>query len=164
MNSAQILGRIVPAALSDYIGGAYMLFVAMILVGVMGFAWVGVTSIPSLIAFSVFYGLVSGTVATLPATVIPHICPSPSTLGTRIGMIYASAGVGTLIGNPVALATTGHALRKHQFLGSQLWMGLCALVGAGFFVVPAITANKVRASRLLPASRVIVGRNIKPGP
>ena len=146
LNVAQIFGRIVPAWLSDYIGGAYMLLIAIAVMGVMGLAWIGATTIPGFIAFLVFYGIVSGAVATLPATVIPYICPSPETLGTRIGMVYAAAGVGTLVGNPIALATAGHALRREQFLGAQLWMGLCALAGSAFFIIPARSASRNRAT------------------
>lgn len=93
-------------------------------------------------------GIFSGMLATLPATVIPYICPNPDTIGTRIGMLYGSAGVGALIGNPIALAATGDTSTRQGFLGAQLWMGICALVGAAFFVLPARTAKRNREALL----------------
>ena len=74
-------------------------------------------------------------------------CPE-ATIGTRIGMLYGSAGVGALIGNPIALAATGDTSTRHGFLGAQLWMGVCALVGAAFFVVPSRTAKRNRKTVL----------------
>lgn len=146
LNVAQFFGRVIPAYLSDYYGGAYMLLFAQVAVALLGLTWPAIKNIHGFVAFLVFNGFASGAVATLPATVIPHICPSPTTLGTRIGMIYAAAGVGVLIGNPVALATTGHGGDRKQFLGAQLWMGFCALIGAAFYVLPGITTSKHRAS------------------
>ena len=94
-------------------------------------------------------GFLSGAVPTLASNTIPYICPSDETLGTRIGMIYAAAGLGVLIGNPVALATFGdRATRqdatRHNFLGAQLWMGICALVAAALFVWPSRSARRNR--------------------
>ena len=125
-----------------------MLLVAQALIGVLGLHWITVATLGGFVEFLIFVGFISGMVATLPAATIPYICPSPDTLGTRIGMIYASAGLGTLIGNPVALATVGNATTRGDFLGAQLWMGMCALVGAALFIVPARSAKRNRKAML----------------
>ena len=148
LNGSQLFGRLIPAAFSDYYGGADMLLIAQALVGVLGLHWITVATVGGFVEFIIFVGFISGMVATLPATVIPYICPAPETLGTRIGMIYGAAGFGVLIGNPVALAATGDMSRRERFLGAQLWMGLCALVGAALFILPSKSAKKNRKAIL----------------
>lgn len=125
-----------------------MLLTAQALIGILGLHWITVATLGGFIEFVIFVGFISGMVATLPAATIPYICPSPDTLGTRIGMIYASAGLGTLIGNPVALAASGDGATRQDFLGAQLWMGVCALVGAALFIIPARSAKRNRKAIL----------------
>ncbi len=144
LNAAQFFGRVIPAWLSDKYGGAYMLFLAEIATAILGFSWITIATVGGFVEFQIFYGFVSGMVATLPAVVVPYVCPSLAVLGTRMGMIYAAAGVGVLIGNPVALATMGNRGERRDFLGPQLWMGVCAAVGAGFFVITVVRAEKQR--------------------
>lgn len=144
LNAAQFFGRVVPAWLSDRYGGAYMLLLAQILTAILGLSWISISTVGGFVEFQIFYGFVSGMLATLPAVVVPYVCPSLAVLGTRMGMIYAAAGVGVLIGNPVALATLGHDEDRDDFLGAQLWMGLCAALGAGFYAVTAIKAERQR--------------------
>lgn len=142
LNATQLLGRILPSYLSDIIGGEYLLLVAQIATGVLGLSWITVRSIGGWIEIQIFYGFFSGMVANLGAVVIPYLCPSLDVLGTWTGMIYASAGVGILVGNPIALALSH--VEAGDFLGAQLWMGLTALTGAVFFSITAIKAARRR--------------------
>ena len=121
-----------------------MLLLAQILTAILGLSWISISTVGGFVEFQIFYGFLSGMLATLPAVVVPYVCPSLAVLGTRMGMIYAAAGVGVLIGNPVALATLGHDGDRHDFLGAQLWMGLCAAVGACFYFVTAVKAERQR--------------------
>ena len=119
-----------------------MLLFAQVMVGVLGLHWITVATLGGFVELIIFTGFFSGMVATLPATVIPFICPDPKSLGTRIGMICGVAGVGALIGNPIALAAVSNFGSRQGFLGAQLWMGLCALIGATFFIIPARSAKR----------------------
>ena len=121
-----------------------MLLLAQILTAILGLSWISVSTVGGFVEFQIFYGFVSGMLATLPAVVVPYVCPTLAVLGTRMGMIYAAAGVGVLIGNPVALATLGNNGDRRDFLGAQLWMGLCAALGVGFFAITAIKAERQR--------------------
>ena len=116
------------------------------IVGVLGLHWITVATLGGFIEFLIFTGFMSGAVATLASTVIPFICPNSETLGTRIGIIYAVAGIGVLIGNPIALALTGDTSRREGFLGAQLWIGICALIGAAFYIIPVAHAKENRAA------------------
>lgn len=115
--------------------------------GAFGLHWITVATLGGYVEFLIFIGFITGAVSALGPTTIPFISPNPETLGMRIGVIYAAAGLGTLIGNPIALATAGDATigsdaTRGDFLGAQLWMGICSLVGAAFFVIPAKHAKK----------------------
>jgi uncharacterized membrane protein len=46
-------------------------------------------------------------------------------------------GFQIFFGNPVASATMWNKGRRRDFLGPQLWMGVCAAVGAGLFLMTA---------------------------
>lgn len=142
LNASQFFGRIIPTALSDIYGGSDLLMLAQILFGLLGFHWIGVSNVGGFVEFLILVGFVSGMIATLPATVIPYVSPNPETLGTRVGMAYAVAGVGVLIGNPVALALTESTSRRSGFLGVQLFMGFFALAGAVAFILPARVAKR----------------------
>ena len=160
LNAAQFFGRIIPAWLSDYYGAEGLMLLAQIVSGIFGLSWITINTIGGFVEFQIFYGFVSGMMATLPAVVMPYVCPSLAVLGTRMGMIYAAAGVGVLIGNPVALAATNACEGRTGFLGAQLWMGLCSLVGAMFFTVTAIAAYRQRKAVDSVKDKPVLSRDI----
>ena len=141
LNAAQFLGRVLPAILSDWIGPEILLGAGTLTAGVLGFCWIAVDSITGYIAWLVFYGLASGAVVTLPAIVLPYICPSMATIGTRLGMVYGAAGIGFLISSPAALELNAST---HGFLGSQLWVGACCCTALAFYVVSFVEAFQRR--------------------
>jgi MFS family permease len=142
MNAAQFFGRIIPAYLSDLIGAEWMLWIAAVSPGVLGLSWITISTMGGWIEFELFYGFFSGMIATLPPLVVPYLCPNLAVIGTRLGMIYGCAGLGILIGNPVALALSD--VEHGNFLGAQLWMGILALVGAVTTLMFVIPASKLR--------------------
>lgn len=147
MNAAQFVGRVSFGGLSDSVGPEILLSVAQLGSAILAFCWIVVSSEAGFIVWSIFYGLASGAIVTLPAAVLPYISPNLAVLGTRLGMVYAMAGVGFLISTPVALALNEKA---ESFLGSQLWTGCCCVVGALFYIV---TCREAWARRRLYESR-----------
>jgi len=123
-----------------------MLLVSEGLIGVMGLHWITIRSLGGFVEFAILTGFISIKVASLPPVVIPYLNPEqPETLGTRIGFIYAAAGLGVLVGNPIALSTVPKDVSDvgpSGFLGAQLFMGLSALIGMMFFIVPGRTAGR----------------------
>ena len=155
VNAGQFFGRIVPAAISDHIGGEIMMFGASAVASILGFCWIAVHTLGGFVVFLLLFGFTSGMLSTLPAMVVPYVCPSLAVLGTRVGMIYGAAGVGTLVGIPVAMAavtmdTKGQRDGSH-FLGAQLWTGLCLVVATALFTIPCAAAfRQRRAMRVDP--------------
>lgn len=145
LNAAQFLGRLIPAWYTDthphYLGPEVLLALAELLAGVLGFCWIAVHNLGGFIPWSIVYGFVSGMVATLPASVLPFVLDNMAIYGTRLGMLYACAGVGLLISTPVAAAADGG---EGRFLGAQIWTGAVCLGSVGFFGVCGVKAWRRR--------------------
>ncbi|KAJ9606838.1 hypothetical protein H2200_008848 [Cladophialophora chaetospira] len=144
LNGAQFFGRVIPAWISDYSGAANMYLAGELLTGLLGLHWITVSTSGGLVEFLIFIGFISGMLASLGPIIVPYVCRNNEWLGTYLGVVYAAAGLGVLIGNPVALATVGRGGRREDFLGAQLWMSLCAFVGAALFLIPRQEAKKTR--------------------
>jgi len=94
-------------------------------------AWISVKSQSSLIAISVFFGFASGAIqAVLPATVA-FLAPDLSKIGTRIGMTLSVAGIGLLIGSPIAGAVVDSQSNSdgQTFWGLLVFSGVVVLIG-----------------------------------
>lgn len=132
LNAAQFFSRIGSGALSDKAGPELILLAAELAAAILGFTWIAVRSQAGVIVWIIFYGFVSGIMVTLPAAVLPYIYSSLAALGTRLGMVYAVAGLGVLVSMPVALALQD---RAGGFLGAQVWVGAVCVVGMLFYLV-----------------------------
>ncbi|KAF4547076.1 Aspyridones efflux protein-like protein 2 [Elsinoe fawcettii] len=149
INAANFLGRALPAAASDYgLPGEYVLPVCTLALSALGFAWIAVRERASYYVFLVLYGFFSGGVASLPAVVLPYICPAMEVFATRLGLIYCAAGLGVLIGTPVGTAIDGLMEgRGDRFLGSQVWVGATMAVGLVFVVYTCYFVRRNRVAK-----------------
>lgn len=120
MNAASIFGRTIPNFIADKTGPLNMLIPCAIVSCILGFCWIGIHNTAGLIVFAALYGFFSGTFVSLPPTTVVTLSPDLSMVGTRMGMSFAFAGLGLLVGNPVAGAILGTGT---QFVGVQ---ALCA--------------------------------------
>lgn len=145
LNAAQFFGRVLPGWASDfkhpYFGPEAWQFLGELSLGIMGFWWAQVYNLGGYIPWAVIYGFCSGLGITLPALVLPYICPNLAVYGTRIGMLYACAGIGFLISTPVASAANA---ATGGFLGAQVWTGATCVTAALCFLVTALEARKRR--------------------
>lgn len=139
MNAGSIPGRVVPGMVADKIGSLAIMIPAVLLSGVILFAWISVKSQASLIAASFFYGLTSGSLqAMLPSTVV-FLCPDLSKLGTNLGMTLFSSGIGLLVGTPIAGAIIDRQSNGSDtgavFWGAFTFSGLVVLIGGLLLLV-----------------------------
>ncbi|GAM83773.1 hypothetical protein ANO11243_017630 [Dothideomycetidae sp. 11243] len=142
INGGNFIGRIGITALSDYgVGPEDLMIICTIGLAALGFGWIGTTTRASYHAFLVLWGFFSGGAASLPACVMPYMTPRPEYFATRLGVVYAAAGVGILIGAPIANA---FEKRSSGFLGAQLWTGVTSFVGLVAVVHAAHGARKSR--------------------
>jgi MFS family permease len=131
MNAGSVPGRVLPGMVADKTGTLAIMIPAVLLSGVIMLAWISVKTQGSLIAASFFFGLTSGAVqAVLPSTVV-FLRPNLSELGTNLGMTLFSAGIGLLVGAPVAGAILDHQSGESGvvFWGAFTFSGVAVILG-----------------------------------
>ncbi|EHA26043.1 hypothetical protein ASPNIDRAFT_36530 [Aspergillus niger ATCC 1015] len=116
-----------PNMLADRLGSLNVMILVSLVVTVLAFAWMGIHSNAGAIVFAVIYGFASGTVVALMPPVLALLCPDMAVVGTWMGMSFVFAGLGILIGNPIAGALLD--LEHAVFWKGQLFAAV--MVGAG---------------------------------
>jgi MFS family permease len=105
---------------------------------VLIFGWIGIESEAGIIVFCVLYGFFSSGLITLPATVIAKmLCPDIRQYGTRLTMQIVPAGIGLLVGNPIA----GAILKDGGWIGLQAFSASCVIICALFSVATKFVAR-----------------------
>ena len=131
LNAGSVFGRVVPGIVADKIGSLNTIVPCAIVATVLSLAWLGITNATGLWVFCALYGFFSGAIVSLPPTIVALICPDMSKVGTRMGMCFAFAGLGLLIGNPIAGTILSVPEGKFKgaigFSGATLVAGLVAL-------------------------------------
>ena len=99
------------------------------LTAILALVWIGVHNTPGLFVFSAIYGFASGGFVSLPPPTLVALSPNLQVLGTRMGMSFAVASVGLLIGSPIS----GQIL-----IQAHSWQGLQAFSGCTIFVTAVL--------------------------
>lgn len=140
LNSASIFGRILPNFVADKTGPLTVLFPFSGICALLAFCWIGIQNEAGLIVFSVLYGFFSGTFVSLPGPTVISLSPSIAVVGTRMGMSFAFAAFGLLIGNPVA----GVLLRNNGWVALQAWCGAANALAAIFVLIARVSKSGFR--------------------
>lgn len=133
LNAGSIFGRIIPGLLADRFGSLNVMVPCGLVTAILAFVWLGISNAPGLWVFCVLYGFSSGAVVSLPPTVIATLSPDMSLVGTRMGMSFTFAGLGLLIGNPIAGAILN--VPEGKFHGAQAFSAATVMGGAALFVI-----------------------------
>lgn len=139
--AASFFGRLITGMIAFKLGPIFTWFWCAALSGVVSLAWMAVKTQKELIAWSVFWGFCSAGLVTLPAAVFPSLCTDLKRLGTLTGMSWGVSSFASLIGSPIAGAilkqnpSNGHSRSRSDFLGPQVWAGVCLLLGSGIIFV-----------------------------
>jgi MFS family permease len=100
---------------ADRIGPLNAFIISSASCGALISGWMGIGSAAGIIVFCILYGFFSSGLITLPAAVIASmLCPDMHQYGVRLTMQLVPAGIGLLIGNPIA-----GALLKGTWVGLQ---------------------------------------------
>jgi len=127
VNAGSLFGRLIPNYLADRVGPLNIHVPFAFVAALLAFSWIAVRDTASLIVYGVFYGFFSGTFVSLPGPIVVGISKDfPKLIGTRLGMSMGCAGIGLLIGSPVA----GAILDKHGWVGLQAWAGSLITISA----------------------------------
>jgi predicted MFS family arabinose efflux permease len=140
LNAASAFGRILPSFLADKIGPLNIIIPACFCSFGLAYAWIGIKNEAGIIVFAFLYGFFSGSVVSLPPMTVVSLTPDLQTVGTRMGMAFSTAGLGILIGNPVA----GAILRQHGWPGVQAFCATAVALGFMF----SLAARLVRAPQV----------------
>lgn len=100
-NAATLPARFVAALAAQRYGALNILLACTTLSTIVLFCWFGVFSLAGFDVWVLGWGLAAGALNTLPAAVVPQLCPSMDIVGTRMGMLWFSAAMGVLVGAPV---------------------------------------------------------------
>ncbi|KAI0920318.1 hypothetical protein AcW1_002092 [Taiwanofungus camphoratus] len=137
LNAGSIFGRIIPNFLADKTGPLNMLIPCSVISAVLAFCWIAIHDVGGLAVFAVFYGFFSGTFVSLPPSTVASLSPDLKKVGSRMGMSFAFAGVGLLIGNPIAGAILN--LNTGHFVRAQVFCGVVVAAGAGAMILARVS-------------------------
>ncbi|PON24207.1 hypothetical protein TGAM01_v206895 [Trichoderma gamsii] len=146
INVVGVPGRLIPAYLADRYFGAVNVFIPTIIgTAICIFAWAGVDSISGDYAWVAFFGYFgAGVQALFPATTA-SLTKDLSKAGIRIGMIFSIISVAALTGPPLAGKLI--AVANGRYIGSQIWGGVCLLIGAAFLMAARWTKERELRSK-----------------
>lgn len=132
LNGASVFGRIAPGIIADRIGSVNTVIPISFSAAVLAFAWIGIRNEAGTIVFAILYGFASGAIVSLPPTILARLTSNMSILGTGMGMSFTFAGLGLLIGNPIAGALLD--IEGRVFWKGQLFSAVMVVVGTGLFL------------------------------
>ena len=104
MNAGSIFGRIIPGLVADRVGSLNTIIPCAGACVMLAYGWLGIFEAAPMWILSVLYGFFSGAIVSLSPTIVAEMSPDMSLVGTRMGMSFTFAGLGLLIGNPIAAA------------------------------------------------------------
>ncbi|KAM0254579.1 hypothetical protein ACHAQJ_006614 [Trichoderma viride] len=140
LNAASAFGRVVPGQLADLYGSLEVITVCTFCSAIFAYGWIGIHTLGGSIGFAIVYGFVSGAVVSIQASVIASLVPDVRYIGTWMGMALFVAGLGILIGSPIAgvLVTTG----TNSFVDPLILSGTFILTGGILFCVAWICRRR----------------------
>jgi MFS family permease len=123
LNAGSTFGRIIPNFIADKAGTLNILVPTSLAAAILTWAWIGIQNGPGVVVFAVLYGFFSGTYVSLAPITTVTLSPSLDVVGARMGMVFAVASLGLLIGTPI-----GGAILEHSWVGLQSWGAACIVV------------------------------------
>lgn len=137
LNATSIFGRIVPNYVADKIGPLNVMAPCGVMSGVLIFCLIAVRNLGGIVVIVLLFGFFSGSLVSVPPTVIVSLTPDRRFIGTRLGMAFAFVAIGVLIGSPIG----GVILRSKGYTSLWVFGGVLSVVG-GVVLVLARVAHK----------------------
>jgi MFS family permease len=133
LNAGSAFGRVIPGQLADLFGAMEVLIACTLTSAIFAYGWIGIHSLGGSIAFAIIYGFVSGAVVSVQASVVAALVPDVSYIGTWMGMCLFVAGLGILIGSPIAgvLVKSG----SRGFVDPFIFSGTFTIAGGILFCI-----------------------------
>ncbi|KAL7922208.1 major facilitator superfamily domain-containing protein [Trichoderma austrokoningii] len=131
LNAASVFGKVIPRQLADLFGPMEVIIACTLASAVFAYGWIGIHSLGGSIAFAVVYGFV----------VVASLVPDVRYIGTWMGMSLFVAGLGILIGSPIAgvLVTSG----TRAFVDPFIFSGTPTMAGAILFCIVWVDKRRI---------------------
>ncbi|KAJ7863543.1 major facilitator superfamily domain-containing protein [Mycena leptocephala] len=156
MSASSFVGRICPGFFAHSLGIANMATASAGCGAVFILGMIGLSSIPSVVVLAILYGFCAGVFITTMAPLVAILTDDLTELGLRMGLFFATEGIGGLLGPPINGALHG---RDFVWWRPALFSGLMGLVGFAFFLATVLT---VRHKHSLVTSAEKQGVSITP--
>ncbi|KAI1501365.1 major facilitator superfamily domain-containing protein [Biscogniauxia marginata] len=149
VNAGMVPGRILPPYIGDRIGHFNVITLCCLLTSLSILAlWLPFNYYPSqagIIVFAIVYGCASGAFVSL---LMPCAAKAGSleTLGQRFGTFQMVLGLSCLTGLPI-IGSILSSQNNTDYMGVQLWSGLCCLLGTGLLAVSTYLLSKIQKTR-----------------
>jgi len=126
LNATSVFGRIIPNIVADKVGPMNVIFPCAIITGILILCLIAVTNLGGIVTFVLLFGFFSGSLVSLPPTVVVHLTKDRRFIGTRMGMCFSFTAVGALISTPIG----GQLLKVNaDFWKTWVFGGVLSLVG-----------------------------------
>ena len=135
INGTSILGRLIANYYADKIGPLNVQIPATLAAAILCFCWIRIKNTAGIVVFSAMYGIFVGSLNSLPGIAVVSLSPDLSKVGLQLSVSFVVAGLGVLIGEPIA----GAILRSDaQWAGLQAWCGALLTLFACFVIVARV--------------------------
>lgn len=145
LNASSVFGRLLPGVLADKMGWFNTICFFGSSTGVLLLCWIAVKSNAAIIIFAALYGFFSGAIVSLMSPCIAHLSPTPSCIGTYLGMGMAVISVAGLTGTPITGALIDH---YNSYTQAAIFSGVSTLAGAALVFVTKLTKGKHPLTRI----------------
>lgn len=122
-----------------YTGPINLFVVATIVVSVMLYSWIGVTTRTGMYVFSVIYGLSIGANQGTFVSSLTSLTKDPQKMGIRFGMIETLCSLAVVAGAPTAGAIIDH--NHGDYFWAQIWGGTTMAAASVIFIACRISVT-----------------------
>lgn len=146
INGASGFGRVLPNLVADKLGPFNTIIPLAACSIVLAFAWMGIENVPGICIFAILYGFMTGAYVSLPPACIASLTKDLHEVGARVGMCFLFAGLGMLIGNPIAGALVD--LETKSYWKAQLCCAMLLVGSTSLFVLSRLILSRQVFKRL----------------
>lgn len=141
LNAASLFGRILPNILADVYGPLNIAPPAAFICSILIFCMIPVKSAGAVVVMAALFGFFSAIFIALPGVAMVALIKDKSRVGTRMGMVLACTGLGSLAGGPGG----GSVLSDGGWNGLWVYGGCAAAVaGVCYLVARGLHARDVK--------------------
>ncbi|KAG1742381.1 major facilitator superfamily domain-containing protein, partial [Suillus paluster] len=101
LHTGSFVGRLTAGVVSAYVGVPNTVIGSSLISSAIIFATIGLRSMASVTLIGVSYGYFAGVYVGMMAPVVSYLTPEVSDIGVRIGISFAVAAIGSLVGAPI---------------------------------------------------------------